>query len=198
MSENTKKKRTVAIIAVVVFAAISLVAAFVAVPYIRNAKSRSEISAQSSEEFKRLLSDHSVADSPFGFEGLKSASYAVTTGEDSIEIIELGYKKDTVIEMYDTVCYNTDGMTDAEFEEFDEAVRNRCEAIANEKYASYDIKAEDGKYTLVMHFYALDDAQNVNDLITLGIISNYSDRESDTVSFADTETSLVKMGFVKR
>ena len=77
-------------------------------------------------------------------------------------------------------------------------MRNRCEAIANEKYCSYDIKNENGIYTLTMHFFALDNAQNVNDLITLGIISNYSKRDSDTVSFSDTETNLIRMGFIKR
>ncbi len=186
------------IIAALVFAAVSLVAAFIAVPYAKEAGKRGKISNNPAEAYLTLLSDYSIPDAPHGFENLKSASFAVTTGEDSLEIVELGYKNDTVVEMYDTICYSVGGMTDAEFDSFDETIRNRCETISNEKYCSYEIENANGTYTLTMHFFALDNAQNVNDLITLGIISNYSEKDSDTVSFSDTETSLVKMGFVKR
>lgn len=198
MSENNSKKKITVIIAALAFAAVSLIAAFVAAPLIKGMTPRGKVSDKASEAYLKLLSDNSVTDSPVGFDNLKSASFAVTTGEDSLETIELGYKKDTVIEMYDTVYYTVSGMTDSEFEDFDGTVRNRCEAIANEKYCSYDIKNENGIYTLTMHFFALDNAQNVNDLITLGIISNYSKRDSDTVSFSDTETSLIRIGFIKR
>ena len=197
MSENNSKKKITVIIAALAFAAVSLIAAFVAAPLIKEMNPRGKVSDKASEAYLKLLSDNSVTDSPVGFDKLKSASFAVTTGEDSLETIELGYKKDTVIEMYDTVYYTVSGMTDSEFDPC-RTVRNRCEAIANEKYCSYDIKNENGIYTLTMHFFALDNAQNVNDLITLGIISNYSKRDSDTVSFSDTETNLIRMGFIKR
>ncbi len=197
MSENSSRRKII-LVAALAFAAVSLIAAFVAAPYIKNAGTRKKVSADASDAYQKLLADYSVPDAPFGFDKLKSASFAVTTGEDSLEIVELGYKNDTVVEMYDTIHYTVGGMTDAEFNSFDETVRNRCETLSNENYCSYEIKSENGTYTLTMHFFALDSAKNVNDLISLGIISNHSKKDSDTVSFSDTQTSLIKMGFVKR
>lgn len=198
MSETGSKKKLFIIIAVLVFAAVSLVGGFAVAPLVKEKIESGSVSSKASETYSELLADNNIPDEPFGFKNLKSASFAVTTGGDSFEIVELGYKKDTVIEMYDSLYYSVAGLTETELSEFDEAIRNRCEAVANENYCTYSVTNEGGIYKLVMHFFALNEPQNVNDLIMLGIITAFSDKQSDSVSFSDTETSFVKMGFVKR
>ena len=194
---DNKKKMIIATSAVTAFAVVSVLIFFVAVPYFKN-RDDGSVGAQASDEYTALLSDNGIPDAPHGFKGLKSTSYAVTTGGDSFETIELVSKKDTVTEMYDTVYFSVVGMTDEEYSLFTEELRNRCEAVANESYCTYSAEKQGEMYVLTMHFYALDNPQNVRDLITLGIISNYSSKDSDTVSLTDTETSLLKMGFTKR
>ncbi len=72
MSENNSKKKITVIIAALAFAAVSLIAAFVAAPLIKGMTPRGKVSDKASEAYLKLLSDNSVTDSPVGFDNLKT------------------------------------------------------------------------------------------------------------------------------
>ena len=120
------------------------------------------------------------------------ASY-VMASDEMIDVQELGYNGDKVVEMAETAYIYTGNYSEAEKQQVIDALEASFE-YTDLYDDAYVVVYEEGDYVvLFMWLSNLDDPQNVTDFINLGLITANSG--TSELSFSMTDSALVSGGY---